>query len=165
VSLPSWAIVTDKRRAHIERVAALLGTWADAMGVTAGERARWLRAAYLHDALRDAPLESEIAHGPAAAERAAQDGERDRGVLDAVRYHTLGYAGWDEVGRMLYLADFLEPGRKRHPEERQALAARVPTERAAVLRAVAEQRVTWLVRSGRPLAPETVGFWNDLVLR
>src|SRR5690242_16469012 len=112
MSLPPWAVVTAERRAHIERVAQLLAAWADALGVSASERARWLKAAYLHDALRDAPLESAFAHGPAAAERAAQDGETDRGVLDAVRYHTLGYAAWDDVGRMLYLADFLEPGRR-----------------------------------------------------
>jgi HD superfamily phosphohydrolase YqeK len=163
VSLPSWAVVTPKRRAHVERVAALLATWADAMRAPAAERARWLKAAYLHDALRDAPFESATAHGPAAAERAAREGEADRGVLDAVRYHTLGYAGWDDVGRMLYLADFLEPGRTRDADERGQLAARVPEERDAVLRTVAQRRIEWLVRSGRPLAAETVDFWNDLV--
>jgi HD superfamily phosphohydrolase YqeK len=135
------------------------------MRVPDAERARWLKAAYLHDALRDAPLESDIAHGPAAAERAAREGERDRGVLDAVRYHTLGYAGWDDVGRMLYLADFLEPGRTRDADERGRLAARMPAERDPVLQTVAQRRIEWLVRSGRPLAPETVGFWNDLVAR
>ena len=110
-ALPPWAQVSAKRRAHIERVAGLIAEWADAMGVAATERGRWLKAAYLHDALRDAPLADQLAHGPAAADRAAREGETDQGVLDAVRYHTVGYAGWDDAGRMLYLADFLEPGR------------------------------------------------------
>jgi HD superfamily phosphohydrolase YqeK len=168
VSLPAWAQVTPARRSHVERVAALLAEWAGAMRVAQAERARWLRAAWLHDALRDAPLKNLMAHGPAAAERAAQDGERDRGVLDAVRYHTIGYAGWDDVGRMLYLADFLEPGRDfdlNGPDGRRALAARVPADRDAVLREVARRRIEWVLRSGWPLPPETVAFWNALASR
>src|SRR5207245_4089216 len=108
MTLPEWAVVTPERGAHIERVAALLSTWATALRVPAAERARWLRAACLHDALRDAPAADELQHGPMAAERAARDGERDQGVLDAVRYHSLGHGRWGGVGQMLFLADILE---------------------------------------------------------
>ena len=165
MSLPPWAQVSPERRAHIERVVALLESWADAMHVPAQERARWVRAGWLHDALRDAPLGDATAHGPAAADRAAADGERDRGVLDAVRYHTVGYLHWDDVGRMLYLADFLEPGRLLDPADRAALAARVPRERDAVLKEIARRRIEWVIRSGYQLMPATVGFWNSLVSR
>ncbi|MBI1966888.1 MAG: hypothetical protein HYS40_02765 [Gemmatimonadetes bacterium] len=163
MSFPPWAQVTPKRRAHVERVAALLAQWADAMRIPASERERWMRAVWLHDALRDAPAADELAHGPMAADRAAADGERDRGVLDAVRYHSLGYAGWDDVGKMLYLADFLDPGRKFDAAERAALAARVPAERDAMLREAVRRRIEWVVRSGWSLRPETVDFWNALV--
>ena len=165
MSLPAWAQVTPARRTHVERVVGLLTEWAGAMGVATQERARWIRAGWLHDALRDAPLGDLMAHGPAAADRAAQDGERDRGVLDAVRFHTIGYAGWDQVGRMLYLADFLEPGRDFDPDGRRELAARVPAEPDVVVREVARRRVEWVLRSGWPLAPETVAFWNALAGR
>jgi len=165
MNLPPWAIVTPERRAHVERVAALLDEWARAMGVADAERARWLRAAWLHDALRDEPRSDELAHGLRAAVRAAHDGECDRGVLDAVRYHTFGYVHWDDVGRMLYLADFLEPGRQLDPADRAALAARVPRERDAVLQQVARRRIEWVLRSGWPLMPATVGFWNSLASR
>src|SRR5258708_3773439 len=112
-TLPDWAQVEPVRRAHIERVAALIASWGDSMNIDPAERERWLRAAYLHDALRDAPREvlrelapdrwhsPSLLHGPAAAEFAARHGERDNGVLDAVRYHSVGYAGWDAAGRML----------------------------------------------------------------
>ena len=161
MSLPDWAHVTPERRAHIERVVNLLETWADSMQLAAGERDRWLRAAWLHDALRDAPFNDPRAHGPAAADRAAAAGETDRGVLDAVRHHTVGSADWDDVGRMLYLADFLEPGRDDDPE-RERLARWVPTQRDAVLREVVRRRIEWTLRSGWPLPAATVAFWNQL---
>src|SRR2546425_11302528 len=85
--------------------------------------------------------------------------------LDAVRYHTVGSADWDDVGKMLYLADFLEPGRQRGSvdNDRETLARRVPTERDAVLREVASRRLDWVLRSGWPLPAATVAFWNTLV--
>jgi HD superfamily phosphohydrolase YqeK len=165
VSLPAWAQVSAERRAHIERVVTLLHSWADAMHVEAKERDRWLRAGWLHDALRDAPLEDPLAHGPAAADRAAADGERDRGVLDAVRFHTVGAPDWDDVGRMLYLADFLEPGREFASAERAQLVRRVPAERDAVLREVARCRIEWILRSGWLLPATTAAFWNQLAGR
>ena len=165
MTLPPWAVVSPERLGHIERVAALLDEWATGLRVSATERARWGKAAWLHDALRDAPLRDELAHGPAAADRAARDGETDRGVLDAVRYHTIGYAGWDDVGRMLYMADFLEPGRDFDHEVRATLAARTPVNRDAVLREVARRRLEWVIRSGWPLPRETVDFWNALTSR
>jgi 2-amino-4-hydroxy-6-hydroxymethyldihydropteridine diphosphokinase len=156
-------VVTPERRAHVERVAALLSAWAMTLDLPEAERARWLKAAWLHDALRDAPAASELAHGPLAAERAAHEGERDQGVLDAVRYHSLGSAEWDDVGKMLYLADYLEPGRAFDQELRRSLAGRVPAERDAVLKQVVARRIARVVDSRWPLARETVDFWNALV--
>jgi HD superfamily phosphohydrolase YqeK len=129
---------------------------------------------YLHDALRDAPQEflesltdsrwhsAALLHGPAAAEYAARLGERDRGVLDAVRFHSVGYAGWEQAGKLLYLGDYLEPGRDFRKEERERLAIRVPQEPRAVLKEVAAERLRWLITSGWTLLPETVEFWNAL---
>lgn len=163
MSLPAWAEVSPTRRAHIERVVGLLNRWADMMEVPARERDRWVRAGWLHDALRDAALGDARAHGPAAAERAAREGERDGGVLDAVRYHTIGSPKWDDVGRMLYLADFLEPGRSI--PDRDELARRVPNERDAVLVEVVRRRMEWIIRSGWSMPEATVAFWNQLVGR
>jgi len=133
------------------------------MRVPDTERARWLKAAWLHDALRDAPAANELAHGPMAAERAAREGETDRGVLDAVRYHSIGYAWWEDVGKMLYLADYLDPGRPFDQPRRAALAARVPAERDAVLLEVAARRIARVIDGHWRLLPETVDFWNALV--
>jgi HD superfamily phosphohydrolase YqeK len=165
LELPAWARVGGRRRAHIRRVAELLEHWADEMDVSRSERDRWLSAAWLHDALRDARLKRGTSHGAAAADRAEQEGESDRGVLDAVRYHSVGYAGWDDVGRMLYLADYLEPGRKRRAKQRAELAERVPRDCERVLREVVAQQIRAQLRFGRPIHPLTLEFWNSLTAR
>jgi 2-amino-4-hydroxy-6-hydroxymethyldihydropteridine diphosphokinase len=174
VKLPAWAKVKRKRRLHIARVAGLLAHWADRMAVEPRERDRWLRAAAYHDALKDAPLSElrtlapggwdvdVLRHGPAAAAAAASAGETDQGVLDAVRYHSVGYAGWDQVGRMLYVSDFLEPTRKREPKDHAALRARVPADADTVLCEVARRRLEYQVQHGRSLLPETTAFWESL---
>ncbi|MFI5235662.1 MAG: HD domain-containing protein [Gemmatimonadales bacterium] len=173
--LPNWARVSPARLAHIERVAALADRWAVALRVSPAERERWAKAAWLHDALRDGS-EAELAewapdaegpvelrHGPACAARAEAEGELDRGVLDAVRYHSLGFVGWDAVGRALYCADYLEPGRDFDVEARADLARRYPDDPAGVLREVARTRILWLIRSGWTLPDTTVGLWNSVV--
>jgi HD superfamily phosphohydrolase YqeK len=173
--LPAWAEASPERIAHVERVAALAGGWADRMQISPAERERWLRAVWLHDALRDAspelldrwaadaPGPASLRHGPASAARAAAEGETDRGILDAVRYHSVGWAEWDMVGRVLYCADFLEPGREFGREYRAALAQQFPDDPAGVLLAVARDRLSHLVVSGWPLIDPTVRFWNSLV--
>jgi HD superfamily phosphohydrolase YqeK len=174
-TLPAWAAVTPERLEHIVRVATLAAEWAETIGVPDSERNRWLRAVWLHDALRDAPEgvlhewaastpgPPELRHGPASAARAKADGEIDRGVLDAVRFHSLGLAEWDMVGRVLYCADYLEPGRDFQAIDRAALAARFPRDSRSVLREVARRRIAHLVDSGWPLFDPTVRFWNSLV--
>ena len=173
--LPAWAEVSPEREAHIGRVAALAEEWAARMRVSDQERARWLRAVWLHDALRDAGTATldrwaadaagsgELRHGPASAARAAAEGETDRGVLDAVRYHSVGHSGWDMAGRVLYCADYLEPGRAFDSERRASLASRFPEDPASVLASVATERLLRLVNSGWPLPEPTVRFWNSLV--
>ncbi|HEX5632194.1 MAG TPA: HD domain-containing protein, partial [Gemmatimonadales bacterium] len=158
-TIPAWARMSEARVEHVVRVAQLVDGWAHAMLVPEPERHRWLRAVWLHDALRDAPEPElqewasatpgpvELKHGPAAAARAKADGEVDRGVLDAVRYHSVGLAEWDMVGRVLYCADYLEPGRDFDVERRAALATRFPEDCAAVLREVVQARLHHAIAS------------------
>jgi HD superfamily phosphohydrolase YqeK len=173
-TLPAWARVTPERLLHIQRVAGLVAEWADRMGTPDSERNRWFKAVWLHDALRDADEDElnrwasakhgpvELRHGPAAASRAKAEGETDRGVLDAVRYHSLGLAEWDMVGRVLYCADFLEPGRSFDRNERADLADRFPADSKAVLVDVARRRLLHTIRSGWKIVDPTVRFWNSL---
>jgi 2-amino-4-hydroxy-6-hydroxymethyldihydropteridine diphosphokinase len=167
--------VGPERRAHIARVAALLGTWAAALGLDPAERDEWIAAGWLHDVLRDAPPESlraevpaelrdvpgPLLHGPAAAERLR--GRASPRLLDAVRYHSIGHPSRDRLGRALYLADFLEPGRDFETEWRAWLTARMPGEMDVVLVEVVAARISHLVTSRKPIRPETAAFWSQIV--
>ncbi len=172
--LPPWAVVTERRVAHIARVVALIDAWARELGVDPAERDAWHDAARWHDALRDAPeglLRSlagasagppELLHGPAAAARLRADGESRSDVLDAIRWHTVGHVGWARTGRALYMADFLEPGRPFARAERGYLARQVRHDFDGTFREAVRARVTWALQEGRPLAPETAELWNSI---
>jgi 2-amino-4-hydroxy-6-hydroxymethyldihydropteridine diphosphokinase len=168
--LPPWAVVSPSRRAHVQRVVALLRTWTVTMRLPADEAARWLRAGWLHDALRDAPEDEmrrwaptvdgpvELRHGPAAAARAELEGESDPDVLSAVRWHSVGWLGWGRSGRALYCADFLEPGRTFAREERARWAAAYPDAPDEVLREVVAARFAYADAQGWSHPPESVAF-------
>lgn len=172
LSLPQWAVVSEKRRAHISRVVELLERWSTEMDLPADERSRWTSAGALHDALRDAPESmlrvltgdanspAEILHGPAAAVRAEQDGERRADVLHAIRFHTIGAVDWERTGRALYMADFLEPGRQFLRSERSFIASAVSRDFESAFRQTVRLRIEWSLSQGGALFPETVALWN-----
>jgi 2-amino-4-hydroxy-6-hydroxymethyldihydropteridine diphosphokinase len=175
--LPDWAQAKPKRRAHMARVAALIGAWADVIAPEDG--ARWRAAAWLHDALRDASVDSlsagigdefrgwppALLHGPASASRLRAEGVADEPLLNAVAYHTVGHPSLDRIGQALYMADFLEPGRTYTPVWRALMRARMPDHFDDVVRAVAGARIQHLLQRGAPIRRETSEFWNRLVKR
>jgi HD superfamily phosphohydrolase YqeK len=172
VALPAWAIVSEKRRAHIERVTALLVRWADTMRLSEAERAAWVDAGRWHDAVRDADEATlremtgdhvrpvGMLHGPAAAGRLTREGEARMDVLEAIRWHTTGSAEWAQCGRALFMADFLEPGRSFAQADRAYLASRVCDDFDGTFRQVVRLRLEWSLREGKSLYPETVTLWN-----
>ncbi|HEX6536338.1 MAG TPA: hypothetical protein VF041_17235 [Gemmatimonadaceae bacterium] len=174
IDLPPWARVGERRRAHIARVTALLEQWAATMELDAAARAAWRDAGRLHDALRDAPeeelralvpdarLPAGLLHGPAAAARLTMDGETRADLLEAIRWHTIGCAGWGRLGRALYMADFLEPGRGFLRADRAYLARQVPNDFDGTFRQVVRCRLEWVLREGHELYPSAVELWNTV---
>lgn len=171
IELPPWAEVDEGRRAHIARVTALLDQWAAAMRLPPDEALAWHDAGRWHDVLRDADPEGlhqpgddgippGMRHGPAAAARLRREGEVRESVLEAIAWHTVGCAGWGRVGRALYMADYLEPGRAFEREERACLAAQVPNDFDGTFREVVRRRLIWVLRDGHRLHPNTVALWN-----
>lgn len=176
-ALPSWTVATPDRRAHLARVADLMGEWAGAFGLQPDDVTRWRAAGMLHDGLKDADpralrslveppdrdLPDELLHGPAAAARLRTDGVRDEPVLRAVAWHTTGHPALDRLGRALYLADYLEPGRRHASAHTARMRERVPADPDGVLTELAAERIIRAIGHHFPLRDPTVRFWNDLV--
>ena len=174
LELPAWAIASPARRAHIARVTELALSWADAMHVDRDERDAWRDAARWHDALRDASeaalraivphlaWPASLLHGPAAAARLAEDGERRSAVLDAIYWHTVGNAKWDRTGRVLYMADYLDPARAFDREVRTQLAARVASDFDGTYREAVKRKLGDRVASGEKLRADTIALWESV---
>jgi 2-amino-4-hydroxy-6-hydroxymethyldihydropteridine diphosphokinase len=172
--LPPWTVAKPRRREHMRRVAALLYRWASDLRLPSRDVTRWAAAGYLHDALRDADpdelrgevpaefrhLPGKLLHGPAAAARL--EGHADEELVTAVRWHTLGSPRFGALGRALYLADFLEPGRTFTPKWTESLRLRMPGELDTVLREVLDARVTHVLEKGGTLHPETEALHGQI---
>jgi 2-amino-4-hydroxy-6-hydroxymethyldihydropteridine diphosphokinase len=164
------------RRAHAERVAGLLGAWAAELRLDGEETKRWMAAGLLHDVLRDADpdelrplvpdtfrhLTGRLLHGPAAAERLRQEGVTDEPLLRAIAYHTIGHPQLDRLGRALFIADYIEPGRRFDTARLAKLRGRMPADRDAVLVDVLRARIERLLGEGRGMRTETAAFWNSV---
>lgn len=174
--LPPWARAGEGRRAHMDRVVELMDGWARDLGLAARDVGRWRAVGYLHDALRDAPPEAlrsrvpedlrdlpgEVLHGPAASERLRKEGVRDEALLRAVAFHTLGHPELGTLGRALFAADFLDPGRDLRNEWRAGLRSRMPRELDPVVLEIAECRVAHARRAHGGVRPESTAFLERL---
>ena len=161
---------------HMRRVGDLLRSWAEALGLVEAECVRWEAAGLLHDLLRDADPEAlrprvpptlnrwagPLLHGPAAAERLRIEGVDDGELLTAVAFHTVGDPRFGRLGRALYAADFLEPGRTFLEEWRAELTGRMPEDLDGVVLEIARARITNRLDRGEPVLPRTLDFWNSL---
>ncbi len=173
-ALPDWAECRPNRRAHAARVANLMSGWAMTLGLGAREIVRWTAAGHLHDALKDAqvaalePLAESgwpdpLLHAPACAARLREDGVRDEELLLAITYHSTGHPEFVLLGESLYLADFLDPGRRFLAAEREVLRDRLPGDREAVLPEVLRHRISRLLEQGEPVLTASLLLWNRVV--
>ena len=160
----------------MKRVASLMEEWALARGERSRDVDRWIAVGYLHDALREADpkalrkrvpksfrrLDGNVLHGPGAAARLRDEGVKDKELLKAVAYHTLGHPDLGPLGCALYAADFLEPGRRFRAKWRTKLRERMPGDLDGVVQEILATRLRRLVDGGRPIRSETMDFWNKM---
>lgn len=137
-------------------------------------------AAWLHDCAKELPRnrqESLIKCGPfrldagekglaalwhphaSAALARIKWGIRDRGILEAVRCHTLGKAGMNPLAQVIFVADFIEPGRKfKGAAEIRKIAVR---DLGAGVAAKASMTVGFLLKRKKRIHPRLLETWND----
>ena len=118
------------------------------------------------DAVPDADEEEmetvSVHHAPAGAVWAAREfGVQDRGIISAIRKHTLGDAQMSALDALIYTADFIEPNRTPFPglEEARALAE---TDVFAATRRCAELTNRHLAEQGLSAHPRTLKMLAEL---
>ncbi|MBI4977750.1 MAG: bis(5'-nucleosyl)-tetraphosphatase (symmetrical) YqeK [Spirochaetes bacterium] len=86
---------------------------------------------------------------------------QDETILDAIRWHTTGRANLSMLGKILYMADHIEPG--RHMPICKDLRKTAMHDFNATLRATVRLSLEYVIATNRFLAKETVDFYNELV--
>lgn len=105
---------------------------------------------------------SEIWHGPAGAYFAErQFGVEDPAILSAIRQHTVGSQEMTLVSKVLFVADYIEAGRKFPGVEEARRLAQESLEQAAFYKI--KQTLIHLTQREAVIYPETLTVYNSWV--
>jgi predicted HD superfamily hydrolase involved in NAD metabolism len=106
---------------------------------------------------------SELWHAPVGAFLAERDaGIHDKEVLDAIRYHTSGRPGMALLEKIIYLADYIEPGRQFPGVDEVRDLAQTNLNKA-LIKSV-QNTIMFLMKKGQPVFPASFQTYNDLVM-
>jgi predicted HD superfamily hydrolase involved in NAD metabolism len=105
---------------------------------------------------------SELWHAPVGAYLVEKEvGIKDEEILDAIRYHTSGRMGMSLLDKIIYLADYIEPGR-HFPGVDEVRDLAKANLNLALIQAI-KNSIQFLMRKNQPVYPDTIYTYNDLV--
>lgn len=105
---------------------------------------------------------TELWHAPTGAYLVEKEaGITDKEVLDAIRFHTSGRPGMSLLEKVIYLADYIEPGR-HFPGVDEVRALAKENLDTALIQAV-KNTILFLMKKNQPVYPDSFLTYNDLV--
>jgi predicted HD superfamily hydrolase involved in NAD metabolism len=105
---------------------------------------------------------AELWHAPVGTYLVETEvGITDRDILDAICYHTSGRPGMTLLEKIIYLADYIEPGRHFPGVEEVREMAKENLDKA-VLKAV-QNTISFLMKKNQTVYPDSFYTYNDLV--
>lgn len=105
---------------------------------------------------------AELWHAPVGAYLLQTEaGVTDPEVLDAIRYHTSGRPRMTLLEKIIYLADYIEPGRHFPGVEEVREIAKTDLDRALIQSI--QNTIFFLMKKKQPVFPLTFHTYNDLV--
>lgn len=106
----------------------------------------------------------ELWHGPAGAVLVREEaGIKDEDILNAIRYHTTGRKGMSLLEKIIYIADYIEPGRKfKGLDEVRMLAE---TDLNEALKKSLGNTIKFLIDKSVPVFPDTIEAYNEMVIK
>ncbi|WP_096434557.1 bis(5'-nucleosyl)-tetraphosphatase (symmetrical) YqeK [Alteribacter populi] len=103
-----------------------------------------------------------VLHAPAGAIYVKNElGIDDEEILLAILYHTTGRAKMKLIEKIIFLADYIEPGRRFSGIEEVRKRAEVSLDDACFL--ALSNTVHFLAKKHQPIFPDTLYAYNDLV--
>ncbi|MDR0531039.1 MAG: bis(5'-nucleosyl)-tetraphosphatase (symmetrical) YqeK [Oscillospiraceae bacterium] len=171
-------LLPERRLYHCECVADAAVALARQYGA---DEHKALLAGMLHDCMKNAPLEEQIAvcaragmplrpanlaspqvcHAFAGAAYLSLCGVTDEEVLGAVRWHTTGHAGMALLEEVVYVADLVSADRD-YPDVGHVRQLAEKSLHAAS-RYILEYIFAKLKREGRPIEPDALAWYQELI--
>lgn len=104
----------------------------------------------------------ELWHAPAGARLVKTEvGITDEDILSAIRFHTSGRPNMTLLEKVVYVADYIEPGRRFPGVEEVRTLAEEDLD-SALIQAL-KNTITFLISKNQAVYPETVVTYNALV--
>ncbi|OZU89907.1 phosphohydrolase [Virgibacillus indicus] len=170
--------LTQKRFDHTLRVAETAVSLADQYKVS---KEKTELAAIFHDYAKYRPLDEmkrwiissrlpkdlllyhhELWHGPVGAILIEREfGIKDPDIQLPIQYHTTGRAHMSEIEKVIFLADYIEPGRSFPGIEEVRNMARKDLTHACLL--ASRNTIQFLMNKKATIYPETFHAYNDLI--
>lgn len=105
---------------------------------------------------------NELLHAPCGAYYVQKEiGIVDKEILDAIRYHTTGRPNMTLLDKIIFLADYIEPGRQFKGVEEVREMAKTDLDEA-IIQALSNT-VSFLMKRHFPVYPETVATYNYFI--
>jgi predicted HD superfamily hydrolase involved in NAD metabolism len=105
----------------------------------------------------------ELWHAPVGAYLVKKEaGIQDAEILDAIAYHTSGRVGMSLLDKVVYLADYIEPGRSFPGVDEVRQTAKQNLDHA-VIQAL-RNTVVFLMKRNQAIYPDTFKTYNDLIM-
>lgn len=106
----------------------------------------------------------ELWHAPVGAYLVEKEaGISDAEVLEAIRCHTSGKINMSMLDKVLYVADYIEPGRDFPGVEQVRESAKSSLD-IAVIQSM-KNTITYLLKRSQPIYPDTFHAYNDMTMK
>lgn len=103
----------------------------------------------------------KVVHGKAGAVILRRDfGIDDEDILEAVRWHTTGCANMGALAQIIYVADYIEPGRRHVDNEFRQRVIDAPLQQAVL--EILQRSIDHCRSKGRTIAESSFMLYHDL---
>ncbi|MFD2446135.1 bis(5'-nucleosyl)-tetraphosphatase (symmetrical) YqeK [Bacillus sp. CGMCC 1.16607] len=106
----------------------------------------------------------ELWHAPVGAFLVGVEvGITDSEIIDAIRYHTSGRPRMTLLEKIIYVADYIEPGR-HFPGVEEVRELAENSLQDALIKSI-QNTIIFLMKKKQPIYPDTFLTYNDLVMK